>query len=174
MIKAILGAFDNDISACLTETNSTLIELFDDYDALPVLQRSYIKTEQDQPVHFLIYNPSEANLVFAALDNCILKSKDISRCDFVIGNFEKLYFVEIKRVNKGQRRQARTSAIQQLQSSLSLFKSKLNLTDTELIAVICLKAKQIHPLQTATRAAEMVAFKETYNANLMEGQSHIF
>jgi hypothetical protein len=174
MIQALINAFENNISNCLIETNSILIEVFDCYDCTPDQQRSYIKVEYNQPVHFTLNNSREANLVFAALDNCILRSHELSRCDFLLGNFEKLYFVEIKQVNKGQRRQARTDAIQQLHSSILLLRGKINLSDTELIAVICLKAKQVHPLQSATRAADMVAFKENYNAILMEGQSHTF
>ncbi|MFI5140369.1 MAG: hypothetical protein ACHQIM_21295, partial [Sphingobacteriales bacterium] len=67
-----------------------------------------------------------------------------------------------------------TNAIQQLHSSISLFRGKIDLTNTEIIAVICLKAKRVHPLQSATRVADMVAFKDNYNASLMEGQSHTF
>lgn len=172
MRQAITNAFDRDISNCLTETNSSLIEVFDCYDCIPAKQRSYIKTEESQVVHFVLNNPTSANLVFAALDNCIMQSHELSRCDFVLGNFEKLYFVEIKQ--GGKRRQARSEAIQQLHSSISLFRNKINLTNTELIAVINLKAREVHPLQNATRKAERVAFKENYNADLMEGQSHTF
>ena len=174
MIQALIDAFDRDISHCLAETNSILIEVFDLNDGTPAEQRSYIKTEEGQPVHFELSNPSRSELVFAAVDNCIFQSHQQSRCDFMIGNFQKLYFVEIKRVKRGQRSVARTNAIQQLHASISLFKEKINLTDTELIAVICLKAKQVHPLQNATRMAERVAFKDNYNADLMEGQSHTF
>jgi hypothetical protein len=174
MIEALKNAFDNNISNCLTETNSELINVYDCYDSPAEQRRCYIKTKEDQPVHFQLSNPLAVKLVFAALDNCILQSHQQSRCDFVLGNFQKLYFVEIKRVNRGQRKRARTEAIQQLHSSISLFREKINLTNTELIAVICLKAKQVHPLQSATRTADMVAFKENYNANLMEGQSHTF
>jgi hypothetical protein len=172
MIQVLTGAFENDISNCLVETNNILIEVFDCYDC--VQQRCFIKTEEGQPVHFVLNNPLKEDLVFAALDNCIFQSHELSRCDFLLGNFKKLYFVEIKQTNRGQRRAARTNAIQQLHSSISLFREKLNLTNTELVAVICLKAKQVHPLQSATRTAEMVAFKENYNADLMEGQSHTF
>jgi hypothetical protein len=174
MIQALIDAFDWDITNCLIETNSELIEVYDCYDCIPGEQRCYIKIAEDQPVHFELNNPLKSNLVFAALDNCLLQAHQQSRCDFLLGNFQKLYFVEIKRVSKGQRRQARNQAIQQLHSSISLFKGKINLTNTVLIAVISLKAKQVHPLQSATRAADMVAFKENYNASLMEGQSHTF
>lgn len=174
MIQELLNAFDDDISNCLIETKSGLIEVFDCYDCAPALQRCYIKVEDNQPVHFELKNPSETALVFAALDNCIFKAHQQSRCDFMIGNLKKLYFVEIKQVNRGQRRQARAGAIQQLQSSISFFRTKINLSDTALIAVICLKAKKVHPLQSATRGANMLAFKENYNADLMEGQSHTF
>jgi hypothetical protein len=174
MIQAFVNGFDNDILNCLIETNNILIEVYDCYDCIPAQQRSYIKTEINQPVHFTLNNPLATNLVFAALDNCILQPHDPSRCDFVIGNFQKLYFVEIKHVKTGQRATARTNAIQQLHASISLLRGMINLQNTHLIAVICLKAKQAYPLQNAKRIADIVAFKEDYNANLMEGQSHTF
>lgn len=174
MIAELIGAFDWDIKACLAQTDNELIEIFDCYDGARGHQRCYIKIEDNEPVHFELKNPLRSNLTFAAIDNCILLAHQRSRCDFLIGNFQKLYFVEIKRVNRGQRRQARDQAIQQLYSSVLLFKTKLNLSDTEVIAVICLKAKQVHPLQSATRAADIVAFKEDLNTILMEGQTHTF
>jgi hypothetical protein len=174
MIQAIINAFENDITNCLEKTNNILIEVYDCYDCVPGQQRSYIKTEENQPAHFKLDNPLLINLVFAALDNCILQPHQQSRCDFVIGNFQKLYFVEIKEVKLRQRQEARSDAIEQLHSSISLFKGRINLTNTKLIAVICLKAKQAYPLQSAKRVADIVAFKENYNADLMEGQSHTF
>jgi hypothetical protein len=73
MRQALLDAFDYSLADCVTETNGTVIEVFDCYDCIPSAQRSYIKTEDRQPVHFTLSNPTSANLVFAALDNCILK-----------------------------------------------------------------------------------------------------
>lgn len=174
MIQDLIAAFETDVINCLTETNDHLIEIYDCYGCIPDQQRSYIKTISSEPVHFTLINSATVKLTFAALDNCILKSHEQSRCDFIIGNFEKLYFVEVKQVGKGKRHQARTNAIQQLQSSISLLRRKLNLIDTDLIAVICLNAKQAHPLQNATLGAKRVAFKDSHNADLMEGNSHIF
>jgi hypothetical protein len=174
MIQKLINAFDWDIAPCLVETDSELIEIFDCYDGARGQLRCYIKIEDNEPVHFELKNPLRSNLTFAAIDNCILLAHQQSRCDFFIGNLQKLYFVEIKRVNKGQRRQARDQAIRQLDFSISLFKGKLDLSQTELIAVICLKAKLVRPLQSATRMADMVAFKEKHNATLMEGQTHTF
>lgn len=174
MKQALIDAFEYDISNCLQEVNNTLIEVFDCYDCSPALQRSYIKTQEDQPVHFELSNPSSSNLTFAALDNCILKSVDLPRCDFVIGNFQKLYFVEIKQAKTNQRSRAKTDAARQLGSSLSLFRNKIDLSNSELVAVICLDAKQVRPLTSATSIQKRVAFKDDYNADLMEGQSHTF
>jgi hypothetical protein len=174
MIGAILNTFGEDVANCVNETNSILIEVYDCYDCTPALQKSYIKSKVGEPVHFTLNNPLATNLFFAALDNCILKANQQSRCDFIIGNFQKLYFVEIKQVNPGHRQEARTQAIRQLHSSISLFKGKINLHNTKLIAVICLKAKQVYPLQSAKRVADAVAFKDSYGADLMEGQSHNF
>jgi hypothetical protein len=37
-----------------------------------------------------------------------------------------------------------------------------------------MKAKRAYPLQSAESASKRVAFKQNHNADLMEGQSHIF
>lgn len=174
MKQALINAFNNDILNCLVETKDTLIEIFDCYDCDPVQQKSYIRTQSTEPVHFTLNNPLANDLIFAAIDNCILLSNDPSRCDFAIGNFQKLYFVEVKQVKKSQRAAARNTAIGQLHASISLFRTKIDLLNTKLIAVICLKAKQAHPLQNAKKIADAVAFKTNYNADLMEGQEHTF
>jgi hypothetical protein len=174
MIHALRIWFGETTIGCITETNSTPIEIYDCYDCIPLQRRSYIKTEENQPVHFTLENPHEANLVFAAIDNCLLDSADPARCDFVLGNFEKLYFVEIKQVKTGRRPSARKDAIRQLGQTIILFKDNLNLIDTDLVAVICLKAAEARPIQTAKKTADRVRFKDIYNASLMEGHSDIF
>ncbi|SFE00981.1 hypothetical protein SAMN05518672_104129 [Chitinophaga sp. CF118] len=174
MIQDLRRVFGTETADCLTETNDTKIEIFDCYDCAAAQQKSYIKAREEQPVHFTLENPTAATLAFAALDNCLLRSDNESRCDFFIGNSRKLYFVEIKQVKSNQRSAARANAIKQLDSSISLLKDKIDLQNTSLIAVVCLKAKQVYPLQSAKRAADIVAFKETHNADLMEGQSHTF
>lgn len=174
MIKALMEAFGNEIMQCVVETDSTLIEVYDDYDCIPANQRCYIITEEKEPVHFKLNNPNSANLVFIAIDNCLFKSTDLSRCDFGIGNFDKLYFVEIKQAKTNQRSEAKTKAIQQLASSISVFKEKIAVSNTKLIAVICLMVKETHPIRTASMVQKIVAFKEKHNASLMEGHSDIF
>ena len=159
----------DETSDCLAETNSAIIEVFDCYDCIPAKQRSYIRTREDEPVHFTLFNPANANLTFAAFDNCLLGPLHVSRCDFILGNFQKLYFIEIKQVKTNKRRAAKTEAIKQLHSAIHFLKQKINLQATKLVAVICLKAKQVYPLQSAKRSAELLTFKERHNANLMEG-----
>ena len=175
MINILRKAFGVDKnSTCLSDTNSTCIQIYDCYDCIPAAQRSYIKTREDEPVHFTLFNPKAVNLCFAALDNCLLNSKDPARCDFIIGNTQKLYFVEIKNTNTSQKRAARKSAINQLDSAIENVKNKTNLNDIILIAVTCFGGKQVFPLQNATRIAEIVRFKNRHNALLMEGHSDIF
>ena len=175
MIQILRNVFGvTEKSVCLAETKSICIEVYDCYDCKATEQRSYIRTRQEEPVHFTLNNPDAKNLCFAALDNCLLNIQDPARCDFILGNTQKLYFVEIKNTIANQRRAARTSAINQLHSAIAYVKNKADITTTELIAVVCLKAKQVYPLQTATRSAEIVKFKETHNAVLMEGQSAVF
>ncbi len=175
MIQALRDVFGVDeTSVCLSETNNGLIQVYDCYDCIPALQRSYIKSKETEVVHFELNNPANINLCFAAIDNCLMNSGGLARCDFIIGNFEKLYFVEVKQVNKTQRRGARADAILQLRSTIQFLKDRIDLGNTLLIAVICLKSKKTYPLQNATRGGQIVALKEQLNAALMEGQSAIF
>lgn len=175
MIQVLREAFAvGETSVCISETDNTLIQIFDCYDCIPELQRSYIKSKDEEPVHFTLNNPANANLCFAAVDNCLIDSAGLSRCDFIIGNSKKLYFVEVKQVSTSKRRAARADAILQLHATIDFLKTRIDLNGTNLIAVICLKAKKAYPLQNATRSAEIVAFKEQLNANLMEGQNATF
>ncbi len=175
MINVLRDAFGVDEnSVCLIETNSACIQVYDCYDCIPAQQRSYIKTRVEEPVHFTLHNPNTINLCFAALDNCLLNPRDPARCDFIIGNARKLYFVEIKNTITNQKRAARKSAIIQLDAAIENVKNKTDLTDMVLIAVTCLKGKQALPLQNATRVAEIVKFKDRHNAILMEGHTDTF
>jgi len=47
-------------------------------------------------------------------------------CSF--GNFQKLYFVEIKQVKARQRQEARSDAIKQLHFSISFFRERIDLS----------------------------------------------
>lgn len=175
MIQALRMAFAVDETCeCLCETNAPLIEVYDCDTCDAVEKRCYIRTDDHEPIHFTLHNPLNVNLSFAALDNCLFNSGGPQRCDFLIGNFQKLYFVEIKQVNTSRRHTARASAIEQLYITINFIRNSVNIDATTIIAIICLKAKKIYPVQTATRSAQVVAFKEQLNANLMEGQSDIF
>jgi hypothetical protein len=174
MKKFIEAAFGAGNAICIDETNSNRIELFDQYDGPPATQRSYIKTEDTHPVHFTLHNPNMTPLTFVALDNCLLNSADPARCDCAIGNFEQLYLIEFKQVQTGQRAQARNAAGNQLSSALTIFRRRLPLQHTDLVAVICLKAKQPYPVRTARKVAEAFRFKTDYNARLVEGNEATF
>lgn len=173
-MDALKAAFGQHVSSCIQETNNGLIEVYDCYDCAPDYQRSYIKASETQPIHFTLQNPAGATLVFAAIDNCILPSSAVARCDFAIGNFQRLFLVEVKQVSVGQRSTARTAATHQLSSTLTLLRAKIPLHNTDLVAVICLKAAQAYPVQSARKVADRVRFKEMHNADLVEGQSAIF
>lgn len=172
MIGDLKRIFGNDISHCIVETNQAQVELFDCYNCDPATQRSYIKTKENQPIHFTLHNPSSAQLTFAAVDNCLLGSAGAGRCDFLIGNHQKIYFVEIKQVSTKQRSAARDAAVKQLYATIELVKP--GFPDAHKIAVICIGFKKAHPLQSATKAAEIVRFRELHNADLMEGTVHTF
>jgi hypothetical protein len=46
----------------------------------------------------------------------------------------------------------------------------MNLDNTQLFAVICLKARQAYPIQSARKIAARVKFQEEHQADLVEGQ----
>ena len=77
MRQALANAFERDILNCLTETNDVLIEVYDRYDCIPAEKRCYIKTEENEVVHFELNNPTQASVNFVAIDNCILQSDDL-------------------------------------------------------------------------------------------------
>jgi hypothetical protein len=176
MIRILADAFaiTDTKNKCLEEINDIVVCIYDCIDCLQDLKRSYIKTRDDEPVHFILHNPNAAVLCFAAVDNCLLGPHDDSRCDFIIGNKQKLYFVEIKTNKTRQKHKAREEAYGQLDASIGYLKLKANLINTQIVAVVCLKTKIIYPLRNATSANAIVKFKERHNAQLTEGQEATF
>jgi hypothetical protein len=74
MREVYLNSFGDQVAKCLSETNDTVIQIFDCYDCEPAAQRSYLSLAEGQPVDFTLHNPDREPLVFAAIDNCILGS----------------------------------------------------------------------------------------------------
>jgi hypothetical protein len=164
MIALLVTAFGQGAEKCVTLADADPIEIFDCYDCEPASQRSFVKSTEAQPVHFTLANPDRATLVFTALDNCLFTSADVARCDFMIGNEEKMFFVEIKNSNASKRRQRRRQAIDQLDSTLTIMRNAIDLSNTELFAVVSLGTKIVHPVQTAERANKLILFKDKHNA----------
>ena len=58
MINIFRRIFEVDENSfCLVVTNDTCIQVYDCDNCVSAEQRSYIKTKQDEPVHFTLHNP---------------------------------------------------------------------------------------------------------------------
>jgi hypothetical protein len=169
MRQAFLNIFGEEIAECLAETDEPIIRAYDCYECPQADQRSYLAINLDQSADFTLHNPERHKLLFAAIDNCILDSGQDARCDFVLGNFQKLFLVEIKRVNFKKRPAARQSAVRQLSATLALLRERLDLGDTDLVAVMNIKGREERPIQSARKVNEVVKFLEEHRARLVEG-----
>lgn len=74
---------------------------------------------------FEIINNFQKEVMFLAIDNCLLDSKDEERCDFGFEVENDFFLVELKTDVKPKNRKKRLNkAISQLKSCINLFKNK--------------------------------------------------
>lgn len=160
-------AFDGrNVDECLKVVSEAKIEIYEHDE----LKCSCIRETENEPVHFTIHNTNKSAIHFLAIDNCILNTQDeVKRCDFVFSDLRKICFVELKnaRKNRGERRK---EANAQLESTISHFKSKLDLSPYHLEAFLAVgNLKHTRPAFNASNQNAKLYFREKYAVELYEG-----
>jgi hypothetical protein len=124
---------------------------------------------------FEVENPNQKDIVFWAIDECTLFSKDKDkRCDFAIFDDETFAFAEIKRSPAKNRQQSRTDAVIQLTSILDLCKGKLDFSQHKLLVIIALTFSKTYPIARTRKQDAELSFFNNYRAQLLEGNSISF
>lgn len=159
---AFVRCVEND---CLEITNSEKIEIFDD----EIKKRCFIRSEDTQPTHFTILNPSKKEIAFLAIDKCVFFDEDNwAKCDFVVFDDKTFCFIEIKQANRRQRSKRKKKAIQQLKATVKLFTEKLDFEGYQLEAHICFGGRTIYPSRPARMQSVAFEFQKVFQAKLLE------
>jgi hypothetical protein len=87
-----------------------------------------------------VRNPSGAEICVVKTDRCLIKDANQKKCDCVLFDNSKVFFVEIKTSSSGTRKDKRNKAILQLGATIEYFESQgVILSSIEAAAIICFK-----------------------------------
>lgn len=132
--------------------------------------------EENPNNHFEIENPTEKEIYFLAIDKCIFQDSDEhQKCDFAVFDNNCFCWVEIKTGKLRSRRKDRKTAIEQLRTTIGIFKEQLSFEDLNLEATICFYSTQkTYPQSNAQNLAERKRFLDEFQTRLMEGNKKVF
>jgi hypothetical protein len=153
-------------SPCLQKTSyqtttSPLFGIFDEKDEAPVLVVDINNEHQ-----LKVKNPANGAVCIIKTDKCLF-TDETKKCDCILFNNNKLFFVEIKDSNN--KSVARRKAAEQLGVSIELLvQNNIDLTQYETKAIICFKSGATRPTQPSLNTKRAI-FLETYNISLEEG-----
>ena len=115
---------------------------------------------------FEIINSEKDDVVFIAIDNCLLDSQDKERCDFGFKVKNKFFLVELKTDVKPKNRNNRLKkAISQLKSCIGIFRNK-NINecfvcfDKEVVVKASWESKKIQFLEDTDVSLEISCQKD--------------
>lgn len=115
---------------------------------------------------FEILNPQEEEIHFLAIDKCIFDDGDSQKCDCAVFNDTTFAFVEIKSTAKPRNmRLHRKKGLKQLETTIEIFKRKIDFSDKDLEAYLCFSSST-YPKQTASNQDKIIEFQDKYNAKL--------
>ena len=117
--------------------------IFDPVGEIP----SKIVTSNEE-YHLAVKNKLKKEIVFVKSDWCLIKEE--RKCDTILFDNEKVYFVELKKVKLKGRSEAKKDAVAQIESTLKkLNDNKVNYTLLNSFAVICFKSNNIYPIRAS-------------------------
>ena len=110
-------------------------------------KRCYIATEYGQ---FKVINSLEKDITFLEIDKCIFFDSDkFKKCDCVIFDEDTICFIEIKDCKLKQRKTNKKTAINQIKSTLEIFRDKLEI-NKKIEAYLCIGMNPAHPPRAST------------------------
>ncbi len=137
-------------------------------------ERCYVRKSGDEPIHFAIENPNQKEVNFLAIDGCLFGSGDGKRCDCAVFDDKTFCWIEIKDTNPKQRSGNRKTAIGQLKATISLFKSKVDMSSYQLEAHMCLGVRKVYPAVSAQNQSAVKEFFDELKTDLLEGNQKTF
>jgi hypothetical protein len=113
-----------------------------------------------------IENYNSKEILLLENDSSVMKNEDSKKCDWVLFENNKLYFVESKDVKLSSRNKERGDAIKQLIATIEFYNSTIDLSTTKLFSQICFKSKS-KIIKTGDQARKKI-FSQ-YNSDFTEG-----
>jgi len=135
----------------------------------------YDEKDSEQPVRIVasnedlqltVNNQNGKLICLTKTDNCLL-TDDTRKCDCILFDDEKLFFVEIKSVSKSGRNKSRKSAIEQLAITVNLLKARIDISAFTVTAIICFKSFEPRIINASANTAR-AEFLENYKVRLEE------
>ncbi len=128
--------------------------------------RCYITSEDSQ---FQVINNTENHISFLAIDKCIFFDDDaFEKCDCAVFNEKIFCFIEIKKSKKSRKKKNRKKAKTQLQSTINIFREKIDFSSLQLEAYLCIGMSPTRPSITAASMDMRLEFEEL-DTKLFEG-----
>ena len=162
-------------AACLSEQYQS----FDVLDPQSGVQRQ--SGEIDTPCvckpvgegHFSVTLSSSKAVCFGAVDACLMKSSEQPKCDFILFDEARFYFADIKNVSKSNRKNARSDAYDQLESTIAHF-SKIDFSGFDKYAIVALVSGGKYPIFETKSQSKQKEFWDKYRTSLKEGNEVTF
>ena len=113
-----------------------------------------------------VVNKSDSQICMIKTDNCLF-ADDHKKCDCILFNKSKFYFVELS--DSKNRSRKRRSATMQLAETIKIFKNNgFDFSPYLTRAVICFRSRETYPTQ-ASGNTNRARFLEEFNIDLEEG-----
>ena len=133
-------------------------------------KKSYIFYDENKAnsQFFSVTNPKFKEINLLQIDHCLFFDNNKEKCDFALFDDKDFIFVELKEKRANQRSRGMKKAINQLKSTISIFKDNIDFDKHNLEAYICV-GKQGKPGISAKKQDLQLEFEDEYSARLFFG-----
>ena len=150
---------------CIHTESSTTFKVADHEDKCCYISKD---SELTSLSYCTVINPTAKPIHFLAIDKCLLKESDDKKCDCAIFDEKVFCFVEVK-VTKRKKSVRKNEAFEQLKTTITHFKEKLNFDSHKIEAWICFGSHTGIPKSSSTKMAKAKELYDSCNAYLYEG-----
>lgn len=177
-IRTCLGDCKNlDFSICLEKTPYLIIRdsIFYVFDDNKEKERPVRVVGEFDDFQLTVVNSSERDgeICLIKNDSCLVITREEKKCDCIIFNKEKLYFIEITEAHN--RKAKRRKAVKQLGATIKHFNDRnVDLSEMHLTAIICFKHEAQTRIPNIGFKRRKDDFEETYKIDLVEVNSITF
>jgi hypothetical protein len=138
-------------------------------------KKCYIVKNSTEAGILKITNPLLKDIYFLVIDKCLFFDSDaFKKCDCAVFDNRVFCFVEIKDCSFKNRQSHKSKAVEQLKTTIELFKANLDFQGYQLEALMCFRFKKIYPAQLTTQINRAIEFQDKLQTTLLEGNQKVF